>query len=134
LFSKKALIAHVGDSRIYRYRDGLFDQLTIDDTVVQNMIEEGEIELDQANGHPLRHVLTQAIGSGLDEIHTTVTDVHGGDIFVLCSDGLYDRLSSAEILEILLLGLTREAVCDRLVDAALKNGAKDNVTVMIVWI
>lgn len=127
-----ALLAHVGDSRIYRLRHNCLEQLTEDHTMAQLSIEMGYIKPYEAAEHPLRHVLIQAVGEGLDEVQTRIENVKAGDIFLLCSDGLYNMVADDEIKEILCNYPAQQGECDRLVQAALENGGKDNVTAIVV--
>ncbi len=126
------LIGHVGDSRIYLLRDGHLVPLTHDDTVAQLSVEMGFMEDEQALHHPLRHALTQALGQGVDEVQTKAVRLEPGDIFLLCTDGLYDMVSENEILLLLKTEARQSTVCDLLVERALINGGKDDVTVVVV--
>lgn len=136
LMNDKALIAHVGDSRIYRSRGDHFEQLTADHTEVQALIDMGRLKPERAAIHPRRHILTQAIGidDKLEDVFTRMEDLSEADIFLLCSDGLYDMVQDKEIKKILNENLTPQAACERLVEAALENGGEDNVTVIVVKI
>jgi len=134
LQEKTAYIAHVGDSRIYLLRKDRLEQLTCDDTMAQLSVEMGYMKTEEAAVHPLRHSLIQSLGQGVDEVQTAVMDFKTGDIFLLCSDGLYDMISDSEIREILRYVAGDGRPCDRLVEAALANGGKDNVTVIVVRI
>ena len=128
---RRAIICHVGDSRIYRLRDGRLEQLTEDDTLVQEMVREGDLEQEEARTSPYRHVLTQALGGGLEAIHTSVETVRSGDTFLLSTDGLHDLVPHVKIKEI--LGFKDIAsICPALVKAALAKGGKDNITVIVV--
>lgn len=130
----KALIAHVGDSRIYRMRGERLEQLTVDHTFVGEMVERGELEPVAASASPYRHVLTQALGCGIDEVYLRKEEVMEGDMFLLSSDGLHDMINNEEIKKILQDGSSSENICDKLVSAALDNGGKDNVTVIVLKI
>jgi serine/threonine protein phosphatase PrpC len=90
-----SIIAHVGDTRIYRMRKGHFKSLTVDHTFVQDMIFEGEVDPDEAHLHPLRNVLTRAVGTGepLSLVDCRIDPLWIKDQFVLCSDGLYNTLN-----------------------------------------
>ncbi|MCB2141112.1 Stp1/IreP family PP2C-type Ser/Thr phosphatase [bacterium] len=132
LLKGKALIAHVGDSRIYRLRQERLEQLTVDHTMAQFLEEEGEITPEEAIKHPARHVLTQVMGTEIEEIDTQIEQLQPGDLFLLCSDGMYDMVPGDDMLKILLAHSNVQAVCDQLLDAAIENGGRDNVTVIIV--
>lgn len=127
-----ATIAHVGDSRIYRLRQNRLEQLTEDDTMAQLSVEMGYLSAQEAADHPLRHMLTQALGQGVDEVHTREEGVRQGDIFLLCTDGLHHMISDREIQEILHPGPGDWEPCLRLVHSALEKGGTDNITVIVV--
>lgn len=127
----QAWFAHVGDSRIYRIRDGEIKQLTDDHSLVATMVREGLLTSQEAENHPRRNVLQRSIGVG-EQVDIDVSgpmDVRENDIFVLCSDGLHGVVKEDEILRI---GLRppQEAV-DEFVRLALERGAPDNVTVIV---
>ncbi|WP_297057968.1 protein phosphatase 2C domain-containing protein [Thermosulfurimonas sp.] len=126
-------IAHVGDSRIYRLRHGDLTQLTTDDTLVQEMVEEGEMTEEEARTSRYRHILTQALGGGYEKVRCFSIDIRPGDLYLLSTDGLHDLVPGTSIRKILLENpLPR--VCDMLVEAALARGGRDNVTVIVVRI
>jgi len=129
-----ALIAHVGDSRIYRLRSDEFKQLTTDHTQVQELVDMGELTLEEAAYHPQRHILTHAVGreKSFDTVYTCIEKLQEKDVFLLCSDGLHDMMSDYEIKENLLQGSSPQSACEKLVAEALKFGGKDNVTVVVV--
>lgn len=129
------VIAHVGDSRIYRLRRGRLNRLTVDHTFVQDMIFEGEITPSQALIHPFRHMLTRAVGTEepLEFVDSRIDKIKTGDRFLLCSDGLTGVLKECIILETLGNMSTDAAhTAARLVDKAIQKGARDNVTAIIV--
>jgi protein phosphatase len=134
LLKEKALIAHVGDSRIYRLRRDFLEQLTEDHTFAQAFLQQGYMTSEEASRHPTRHVMTQAVGRGIESIFNKTENVEQGDIFLLCSDGLYDMLPDIEIKDILLENPKVSDQCDRLVERALDMGGKDNVTVMVIQV
>ncbi len=132
LFSKnRAFIVHVGDSRIYRLRGKKLERLTQDDTMAQLSVEMGLMSAKEAMTHPLRHSLIQAVGQGIDQVYTRIESVRSGDVFLLCSDGLYDMVDENVITKILLTENQAYSPCDRLIKEALKNGGRDNVTVIV---
>ena len=124
-------IAHVGDSRGYLLRDGDFSQLTHDQTLVQRMVDEGRITEEQAEVHPQRSLLTQALdGRPGVEPDLSVREARRGDRYLLCSDGLSGYVSPDVMGQ--TLGLPDANVAaDRLIELALMAGAPDNVTVVI---
>lgn len=128
------VIAHVGDSRIYRLREGHLRQLTTDHTFVQEVIEAGELTREVAVNHPFRNVLTRAVGTPepLEAIEIKTIEIEPGDRFLLASDGLHDMAAYADIKIILEGSGGPEPAVRQLVAAALQNGGKDNVTVIVV--
>lgn len=131
LFREFALLAHVGDSRIYRLRNGILEQLTQDQTMAQLSVELGYIKQKETCCHPLRNVLLEALGQGIDEIQTRIEKVKTGDLYLLCSDGLYDLVPD-RIIENILKENQNGLCCDRLVSEAVRRGGKDNVSVILV--
>lgn len=134
LTKSKALIAHVGDSRIYRLRQGFLEQLTEDHSMAQLFIQMGYLTPEKVANHPIRHVMSQAVGQGIDDIFSRIENVERDDILLLCSDGLYDMVPDKEIRDILLNNPAQNDKCHRLVSRALENGGRDNVTVMVVQV
>jgi serine/threonine protein phosphatase PrpC len=134
LLKNKALIAHVGDSRIYRLRGNFLEQLTEDHTFAQIFLQKGYITPKVASEHPIRHVMTQAVGQGIEDIFLKIEMVEKGDIFLLCSDGLHDMLSDVEIKNVLSKSYALKDKCNRLIAKALEMGGKDNVTVIVIQV
>lgn len=130
-----AFIAHVGDSRIYRLRNASLEQLTMDHTFVQEMIDMGEETPETAKNHPLRNVLTRAVGTQerLTEVDSISISVALGDRFLLCSDGLNDMVTKDEIYSIMYSFNDPRLSAIELINAAIMNGGKDNVTVITVY-
>ncbi len=127
-----AHIAHVGDSRIYLVRDGVIYRLTRDHTVVQQEIDAGRLTPEMARQVPHRNYLTQSVGyHGPVEPDTATRPILAGDLFVLCSDGLTDPLDDPEIAEICSNAHPND-LAESLVQAALKGGGEDNITVITV--
>ena len=126
----KVMIGQVGDSRAYLYRKGALSQITKDHSYVQSLVDSGQITKDEAFAHPLRNIITRAIGTNINvDTDFFVQDIVSGDLILLCSDGLISCVSDDEISSILQRDLSTAA--DRLVDAALKCGGKDNISVII---
>jgi len=129
----KAHVAHVGDSRAYRLRDGTFQQLTEDHTLVQRMVREGKLSEEEAAAHPQRSVVTRALGMDEDvPVDQLTLDVQEGDRVLLCTDGLTSMVGRERIKEILESEAEPQAACDRLIDAANRAGGDDNITVIVV--
>jgi protein phosphatase len=130
-YGRHAVVVWAGDSRVYRYRDGDFEQLTRDHSRVQEMVGQGLVSAEEAASHPQGNVITRAIGVAEDLVLDSVMfDVAVGDVFLLCSDGLSGELSDEEIAKALTVEDPREA-CSALVEQALARGARDNVTTIV---
>ncbi|MGH7482928.1 MAG: Stp1/IreP family PP2C-type Ser/Thr phosphatase [Longimicrobiales bacterium] len=130
-----AALAHVGDSRAYRFdRDGL-RQLTKDHTWVQQQVDEGMLTPYQARRHPFGNVLTRALGTdaGVD-VDSLDTELRAGDLLLLCSDGLTTMLSDGDIAAILRDANGLGAAAEALVEEANARGGIDNITVVLVRI
>ena len=129
------VVAHVGDSRAYRLRHGELQQLTEDHSWVNEQVRAGFLSVDQARSHPLKNVVTRALG-GDSEIQVDVVEVQvePDDLYLLCSDGLTTMLRDDEIRERLseLGGRPLDEVCHRLVDEANGRGGLDNITVILL--
>ncbi|WP_337885039.1 Stp1/IreP family PP2C-type Ser/Thr phosphatase [Fischerella thermalis] len=125
--------AHVGDSRLYRFRDSQLQQITEDHTWVARAIKMGDITPDEARIHPFRHVLSRCLGrEDLHQIDLQQLDVKSGDRLLLCSDGLTEELVDEKIASYLQESLLVEKTAIALVEAAKKEGGHDNITVVIV--
>lgn len=126
-------IAHVGDSRGYRLRNGRLELLTQDHTWVNEQVVAGYLSEEQAKSHPLKNVVTRALGGDSDIVVDVLeTEAREGDLFLLCSDGLTTMLSDEEIHERLVSGADLESVCNRLIHDANARGGFDNVTVVLL--
>jgi len=122
----------VGDSRAYRVRGDSILQLTRDHSLVQDLVEAGMLEPEEAEGHPNANVLTRAVGaSSRFRVDTVEGEVAAGDRFLLASDGLTRLVSAEEILAALSTGDPEQAA-DKLLQTALNRGAPDNVTLIVV--
>lgn len=130
------IIAHVGDSRAYRWRSGALEQITHDQTWVQRQIDDGLLSPDQARGHPFSAMLTCALGIPDTDLDVQIHDPEPrpGDLFLLCSDGLTARLTDADLRQILVDSSDLDTTAAALVDAANEAGGPDNVTVALVRI
>jgi len=126
-------IAHVGDSRGYRLRQGHLELLTQDHTWVNEQVVAGYLSEEQAKTHPLKNVVTRALG-GENEIVVDVVETEAklGDVFLLCSDGLTTMLSDQEILERMMADAPLSEICHRMVHDANARGGFDNVTVVLL--
>ena len=128
--------AHIGDSRLYHFRDNKLVQYTSDNTLVNEMVKEGKITEAEAVNHDMKHVLTQALGS-VKEIHPelafTGVVIEPGDIFFLCSDGIYDVLQPPEIELLLKMG-SSELAMDCIKALCMQRKASDNFSAILVEI
>jgi protein phosphatase len=130
---EKALIGQMGDSRVYLLRDRRLKQLTTDHTLVQLLIESGDITPEEVATHPSRGQLTRYVGMEAEPLPEVQSlKLRPGDRLLLCSDGLTGMLSNQEIRSILDKRLVPKAICRRLVEAAKKAGGKDNITVVAI--
>lgn len=130
---QQALLAHVGDSRLYRWCDKKLVQLSHDHTLVADQLRRGIISHKEANKSNLRNILLQAIGvTEKLEICQKLLSARRGDCFLLCSDGLTDMLTDEKINEILTHNTRPEQAGSELIAQALAAGGKDNVTVLLV--
>ena len=121
-----------GDSRAYLLRDGFLHQLSVDHSQVQEMVDRGLLTPDQAQRHPMSHVLVRAVGVAATlQLDGIVDETQPGDHFLLCSDGLHGTVADGEIAAMLNASAGRDPT-DALVDLTLERGAPDNVTVVTV--
>jgi protein phosphatase len=129
-----ASVLWAGDSRAYLYRDGKLVQLSRDHSQVEELVSRGMLKPEQAESHPSANVITRAVGVvDILELDSETLEVAEDDTFLLCSDGLYRELDEASIGACLQAGDSRHA-CEELVNAALAQGARDNVSVVVVKI
>src|SRR3954470_1401681 len=123
-------LGHVGDSRCYRLRDGEFEQLTNDHSLVAELERTGQITPEAAEHHPQRSIITRALGPEPDvEVDTYTLSGRDGDLFLICSDGLTGMISDEELGSILRSAESLDEAADSLVRAANQSGGKDNITV-----
>ena len=124
-------LAHIGDSRAYLLRTGALTQLSHDHTLVQSLIDEGEITEEEALTHPRRSWITRSLdGRGLPDIDLTTLEIQPGDRFLVCSDGLSSYVSETDIAAAMADGDPQQAA-DRLTDLALAAGGPDNITCVV---
>ncbi len=133
MLGPRTYIAHVGDSRAYVITEEGFDQITQDHSLVDRLIELGQLTRDEAAVHPQKNVLYRAVGqSGVLEVATYVRTVSYGNRLLLCSDGLWSMVSETEITNIVTTASSLQAACESLVAAANQAGGHDNITVILV--
>jgi protein phosphatase len=133
VIGKNLHIIHVGDSRVYRIREGSISRLTEDHSLVAKLIKEGLISADEANHHPDRNRITRALGFQEDffpDINKEL--ILPDDIYIFCTDGLYEDMSDQEILETVIKE-PRETIAKRLIEKAKGYGGADNITVIVTW-
>jgi PPM family protein phosphatase len=129
----KALIAHMGDSRAYLLRREHLKRLTQDHSVIQLLMDAGEISLEEATTHPARGQVTRSVGMEGEPLpEARLVTVQPNDRILLCTDGLTGMLGDQEILDILHSELVPQAACQCLINAANKAGGKDNVTAVVL--
>lgn len=121
-----------GDSRLYCYRHGKLLQLSRDHSHVEELVQQGFIKAEDASKHPRANVITRAVGAHEELfLDVNVFNVQVGDAFLLCSDGLYNAVDQSQIADCLALP-DQKNVVEQLIKTALVNGAKDNVSVVVV--
>ncbi len=133
LLDRDLILAHVGDSRAYRFRDGALLRLTQDQTLAQALADAGVIATEEIRSHRQRHILTGALGasSGAPRVELGRHDLRDGDRVLVASDGLTEMLADEAIASILRAQFVPSAACEALVAAALEAGGSDNVTVLV---
>jgi serine/threonine protein phosphatase PrpC len=132
LFLDRALIVgHVGDSRLYRLREGMFDQLTEDHSLLNDYIKMKHLSADEVAAFPHKNVIVRALGMKPSvQVDVIVDQPRLGDVYIVCSDGLSSMVSDEEIAAVAGGEVDLDRLCDRLVEMANGNGGLDNVTVV----
>jgi protein phosphatase len=126
-------IAHAGDSRCYLFRHSTLHRLTRDHSLVEDWVRQGVLSAQEATRHPLRHVITNALGGADRQVHVEVHKIHleADDTVLLCSDGLTKMLSDENIAQVLQTETDPERACRELVAHANEEGGTDNITVVV---
>jgi serine/threonine protein phosphatase PrpC len=125
-------LVHVGDSRAYLWHEGALTQLTQDHSITAELVQRGELRDEEAPQHPHYGVLTRALGVAPDvEIDRTILAVEAGDRLLVCSDGLFNELSSTEMASVLASGEELAGTVDSLIEQAIRHGGRDNVSVVV---
>ena len=134
LHHDRLLLAHLGDSRAYRLRDGCLEQLTHDHSQVQEQVDAGLLSAEQARHAPNRNLVTRALGIEREiDVELNAFSVKSGDVYLLCSDGLSDMVTDAEIGDILYgVGPVLDRACSGLVERANQLGGLDNISVVAI--
>jgi protein phosphatase len=132
-YEDKAVVAHVGDSRVYRLRGNTLEQITADHSLVRELLEQGVISEEEAENNPYSHVITKAVGVRPRVVaEVQELEARPGDVFLLCSDGLTDLVEDHTIKETLVAAAGNwQRAAQRLVDLANNNGGRDNISVVI---
>lgn len=124
---------HIGDSRFYRLRGEILEQITEDQTWVARAMKMGDLSPEDARNHPWRHVLSQCLGRrDLQRLDIQRVDIQGGDRCLLCSDGLTEEVDNEEIFQHLIAEADGEVAIQTLVEVAKNNGGSDNITIVLV--
>jgi protein phosphatase len=130
-----AFLAHVGDSRAYLISRNTIRQITTDHSLVNRLIELGQITPEEALTHPQRNVLYRALGrAGNLEVDTHLQSLPADSSLLLCSDGLWGMIPEAEMLSIIEVAPSPQVACNRLVAQANENGGEDNITAVLIRI
>ena len=136
LHGRRLALAHIGDSRAYRLKDGQFSQISIDHTFVQRLIDEGRLQPEEAEVHPHKNVLMRVLGDvdASPELDLATFEVEPGERWLLCSDGLTAVLRDSDIEGVLRGTKDLQECVDTLVELTLAGGSPDNVTVAVIEI
>ncbi len=130
---REAIIAHVGDSRIYRLHAGELHQLTEDHSLVAELMALGAVGSAEADSFPYKHILTRAVGTQpIVEPTLSIISVEPSDLFLLCSDGLTNYVTPEQLAEILKSNHPLDTKGEALIQAAIQSGGGDNVTIILV--
>ncbi len=132
----QAYIANVGDSRTYLLREHNLKPITRDHSLVARLVESNQIEADAIYTHPQRNVIYRSLGAGHKTIEVDIFNelIQPGDIFLLCSDGLWEMVRHQDLLKVLTGTENLEKLCDKLIALANQNGGEDNITAVIVQV
>ena len=129
---REITIGHVGDSRLYRFRDDVLERLTHDHSLVEEFVRQGKLTPEEAEVHPQRSIITRALGPEPEvEVDTYTHTGRDGDVYLINSDGLTGMINETRVAEILRESESLEVAAQALIDAANENGGKDNITVVL---
>lgn len=132
IYNNQAYFAHVGDSRLYRLKNFSLEQMTLDHSYVESLVRKGELTPEQAKAHPMKNLLTQAVGAMENiQVETGNFTIDGGEKFLLCTDGLTNMVDDKDIKKILSESFNP---AEDLIKAALNNGGHDNITAVVVCV
>ena len=131
----QAVLAHVGDSRMYRISPGGIEQVTTDHSLVERLVSNGQLSREEARYHPQRNVVYRTIGDKPNvEVDTSLHTLSPGDSLLLCSDGLSGMLEDSIIHKLVLDANNPQEACERLISAANAAGGEDNITALLVQV
>lgn len=129
---REVTVVHVGDSRCYRLRDGELERLTVDHTLVEELVRQGRLAPEEVGDHPQRSIVTRVLGpEALVRIDTHTFPARGGDVFLLCSDGLTTMIGEAQVTATLAAAPDLRRGARQLVAQANDAGGRDNITVLL---
>jgi serine/threonine protein phosphatase PrpC len=129
---REVSIGHVGDSRVYRFRNDELERLTDDHSLVEELVRQGKLTSEQAEVHPQKSIITRALGPEPDvQVDTHTYPAREGDVYLLCSDGLTGMLSEERIAQLLRGRSSLRQAAQTLVDEANARGGRDNITVVL---
>ncbi len=141
IYQNQLFIGHVGDSRIYLYRDNTLNQLTTDHSLVNKLLEQKQITSNEAYNHPQKHIITQALGLDVElKVETKTLELIPGDLLLFCTDGLSDMIKSPELEELINNyynindEINVEELSNLLGEKAMDKGGSDNITLIIALI
>ncbi len=125
-------VVHVGDSRGYRWREGALERLTTDHSLVEELVRQGRLQPEEAEDHPQRSIITRALGpEAVVHADSHTFPARGGDVFLLCSDGLTDMVGEAIVADVLASTDSLQAAARGLIERANDAGGRDNITVIL---
>jgi PPM family protein phosphatase len=129
----RAYFANVGDSRSYIFRDGELRAITRDHSLVARLVEAGQLDPDDVYTHPKRNLIYRSLGTERDDLEVDLFEeaLQPGDLLLLCSDGLWEKVRSPETVQILAATPDLREACSRLTDLANANGGEDNITLVL---
>jgi protein phosphatase len=129
---REVAVGHVGDSRLYRLRDGALEQLTDDHSLVEELVRQGRLTPEEAEHHPQRSIITRALGPEPDvDVETFTHTGRDGDVYLICSDGLSGMVPEDQMAQIVRDAGSLEDAARELIEAANRNGGRDNITVVL---
>ena len=135
LIDQWAILGHIGDSRIYRFRDHTLTQMTQDHSLMREMMDMGQLNDEEAEGFMYKNILTRAVGTeSAVEPSIQIEKLKPGDTYLLCSDGLTDHLSLEDIQAVFLAEKSPEKIAKQCVKIAKERGGHDNITLLLVQV